>query len=126
MVERSHVQEIGLVLVFHTVPPSIEELKRVRSLLPELSNATPVDLRQRIRDGRLELGVRPALEARAIISRAQSLGLRADSTTCLRTSYVFENRTTGAVLLVEDDAQAAQLANEMIAAGVPVREVEVD
>jgi hypothetical protein len=40
--------------------------------------------------------------------------------------YVFEDRTAAAVLVVEHDGQAAQLASEMIAAGVPVREVEID
>ena len=126
IVERRYQHEIALVVIFNAAPPSIEELKLVRSLLPEFSNEPPGHLRQRIRDGRLDIGVLSALAARAIITRAAALGLRVDSTASTRTSYVFEDRTAAAVLVVEDDGHAAQLASEMIAAGVPVREVEVD
>lgn len=126
IVERRHEHEIVLAVIFSAAPPSIEELKLVRNLLPEFSSEPPGQVRQRIRDGRLDLGVLSALDARAIITRAAALGLRVDSTVSTRTAYVFEDRTAAAVLVVEHDDQAAQLASEMIAAGVPVRDVEVD
>lgn len=126
IVERRYEHEIALAVIFKTAPPSIEELKLVRRLVPEFSNGPPGQFRQRIRDDRLDLGVLSALEARATITRAAALGLRIDSTASTRTTYVFEDRTVAAVHVVEDDDQAAQLASEMIAAGVPVREVEVD
>jgi hypothetical protein len=41
-------------------------------------------------------------------------------------SYLPHNTTTGVALLIEDDEEAAVIANRMLAEGVPVDREEID
>jgi hypothetical protein len=55
-------------------------------------------------------------------ARGAGLGVLAENVSFI--SYLPYDRTTGCALLIEDDAEARSVAEAMIAAGVPVQEVE--
>ena len=72
----------------------------------------------------LPLGVLPSPEARQVIRATEAAGLRVAAEGASRVSYLPFDRTTGCAWLIEDDAEAAAVAQAMLAAGVPVRSVE--
>ena len=123
---RSRHYELALVVVFASAQPSTDELRQARKLRPEFSNESPATFRLRIQDGRLDLGVFPREEGRAIATLATSLGLAFDNVATARIVHLFKDRGGPVYLIVEDDRDAEQLATAMIAAGVPVKDAEVD
>jgi len=126
LIRRSHHYRLALVVVFHSAQPSLDELARARKLRPEFSNEPPTAFRRRIERGRLDLGVLPAAEGRAIAALASSLGLTLEPRATAQTVYLFEDRKSGAVLIIEDLIEAEQIATEVLAAGVPMVDAEVD
>jgi hypothetical protein len=126
IVLRSRHYQLALVVVFASAHPSIDELRLARKLRPEFSNESPAAFRRRIQHGRLDLGVLPREEGRAVASLATSLGLTLEHVATARIVHVFKDRSGPGYLLVEDDRDAEQLAAAMIAAGVPVKDGEVD
>ncbi len=73
--------------------------------------------------GRLELGEFPGPQARRLLDQLGGAGLRTELRVTSGVSYLPLDRTTGAALIVEDNAEARILAEEMIRAGVPVERV---
>jgi len=126
LIQRSHYYELALVVVFGSANPSMDELRRARKLRPEFSNESPAIFRRRVENGRLDLGVLPREEGRILASHATSLGLAVEHVATARRSYSFKDRGGPGYLLVEDESDAERLANAMIAAGVPVIDLEVD
>jgi hypothetical protein len=74
--------------------------------------------------GVLDLGALPTPEARHLIEKAQAEGLEAVAERASFVSYLPYDRTTGCAWLIEDDAEAWAVAQAMLAAGVPVENVE--
>ena len=72
---------------------------------------------------RLELGKLPGPEARRLLDDLRRAGLRTELRNRSRVSYLPLDRTTGTALLVEDEAEAQRLVQDMIRAGVPVKRV---
>jgi hypothetical protein len=126
LIQRSHAYDLALVVVFGAAQPSMDELRRARKLRPEFSNESPATFRHRIADGRLDLGVLPRDEGRELANRATSLGLAVEHLASARRVYLFKDRGSSGYLLVENELDAERLATAMIAAGVPVVDVEVD
>jgi hypothetical protein len=126
LIQRSHHYELALVVVFHSAQPSLEELTQARKLRPEFSNEPPTVFRRRIENGRLDLGVLPAVEGRATAALASSLGLTLEPRATAQTVYLFKDRAASAFLIVEDQKESERIASEMLAAGVPMVDVEVD
>ena len=126
IVLRSRHYELALVVVFSSARPSIDELRQARKLRPVFSNESPAAFRRRVQDGRLDLGVLPREEGRAIATLATSLGLAFEHVGTARIVHLFKERDGPGCLIVEDDRKAEQLAAAMIAAGVPVKDAEVD
>lgn len=126
LIQRSHHYELALVVVFQSTQPSLEELTQARKLRPEFSNEPPTAFRRRIANGRLDLGVLPAAEGRAVATFASTLGLTVETRATAQTVYLFKDRAASAVLLVEDQEESERIASEMLAAGVPMVDVEVD
>jgi anti-sigma-K factor RskA len=126
LIQRSHHYQVALVVVFQSAQPSLEELAHARKLRPEFSNEPPKTFRRRILNGRLDLGVLPAVEARATAALASALGLTLEPKATTQTVYLFKDRAASAVLIVEDQEESERVASEMLAAGVPMVDVEVD
>jgi hypothetical protein len=127
LIQRSRHYDLATVVVFATAQPSMDELRRARKLRLEFSNESPATFRRRIDNGRLDLGVAPREEGRALVTLAASLGLVVEHKATARTVYLFKTQSgPPGYLVVEDDADAERLATAMIAAGVPVVDVEVD
>ena len=126
IIQRSHHYQLALVVVFESEQPSVDELARARKLRPEFSTEPPTAFRRRVQSGRLDLGVLSRVEGREVASLASSLGLTLEPKAIAQTVYLFQDRTTGAYLIVEDPHHAEQVASEMLAAGVPMVSVEVD
>lgn len=110
---------------FRAPSPSLQELAAIRRCLPEFRNTSPAEVRHRIGDSQeLLLGVLPTREARRVIDSAQSEGLQAIPESASYVSYLPFDRTTGCAWLIEDDDEAAAVAQAMLEAGVPVQDVE--
>lgn len=126
LIQRSHHYQVALVVVFQSAQPSLEELTQARKLRLEFSNEPPTAFRRRIVNGRLDLGVLRAVEARATATLASSLGLTLEPKATAQIVYLFKDRAASAVLIVEDQEESERIASEMLAAGVPMVDVEVD
>ncbi len=110
---------------FQVSPPSVQELAAIRRSLPEFRNMAPAAVRGRIGDSQqLSLGVLPTPEARRVIESAQAEGLEVIAESASFVSYLPFDRTTGCAWLIEDDEEAAAVAQAMLEAGVPVQDVE--
>jgi hypothetical protein len=110
-----------LTIRFEGGRPSLRELAALRRYLPGFRDVPPATARARAGDrGRLELGDLPGPEARRLWDELRRAGLQAELHNTSGVSYLPLDRTTGAALIVEDDAEAQRLAEEMIRAGVPV------
>ncbi len=112
-VRISFVNQLGVAVMFLTNSPSMAELMAARKLRPELSDEPPARFRDRIRDGQLDMGVLPGIEARRICERASSLGLNVQTSVAHQGVYVFQDCTAGGFLIVEDDIEAERVAQEM-------------
>lgn len=76
---------------------------------------------------RLELGAMSGLEVRALKKRAIALPLTLDVTDCSRTDYRPINTVSGRVPIVDDNALADQIVQQMRAMQKPIVDVtEVD
>jgi hypothetical protein len=85
----------------------------------------PATVRAQIgNSGVLALGVLPTPEARRLIETTQGEGLEVIAEGASFVSFLPYDRTTGCAWLIEDDAEAAAIAQAMLAAGVPVQNVE--
>lgn len=114
-----------VVIRFRHVPPSVDELVAIRRALPKFCNLSPGDVRAAIGQvGELELGVLPSPEARQIIEVVQRQGLDAIAADASSVGYLPLDRTIGCALLIEDAAESTATVQAMLAAGVPIRDVE--
>lgn len=114
-----------VMIRFRGQPPSVSELVALRRCLPQYRYMTPAAVREEIgRSQELSLGELPSREARRLIETLQKVGLDVVVQSASYVSYVPFNRTTGYAWLIEDDAEAATVVEEMLAAGVPVEYVE--
>lgn len=105
--------------------PTLAELVSIRRCLPQFRNMKPAALREAIGDsGKLPLGAMPTPDARKIIEAAQINGLEVVAESASYISYLPQDRTTGTVLLIEDALEAEAVAQSMLAAGVPIQEVQ--
>ena len=105
--------------------PSLAELAGVRRSLPQFRDMAPSVVREAVGDtGTLPLGVMPTPEARKLIDAARSEGLEVVAESASFVSYLPQDRTTGCALIIEDDAESEAVAQSMLAAGIPVQDVE--
>jgi hypothetical protein len=110
---------------FRQGPPSVAELVALRRCLPQFRHMAPATVRAQIgNSGVLTLGVLPTPEARRLIETAQGEGLEIVAESASFVSFLPYDRTTGCAWLIEDDAEAAAVAQAMLAAGVPVQNIE--
>ena len=131
--DRTHdwvLQQILLDLTrvsiqFRQMPLSVAELVALRKCLPQFRDMAPAAVRDAVGEaGVLLLGVPPSPEARKLIRAAEAAGLQVVAEGASRVSYLPFDRTTGCAWLIEDDDEAAAVAQAMLAAGVPVQDVE--
>jgi len=66
------------------------------------------------------------IDSPRLVDEAQRRGLRVEVLRSDTVSYLPHNTTTGAALVIENDAEAAEVATRMMVAGVPVDVEEVD
>jgi hypothetical protein len=66
----------------------------------------------------------PAPEARRVIDAVKAQGLEVVAESASFVSYLPYDRTTGCAWPIEDDAEAAAVAQAMLREGVPVQDVE--
>jgi hypothetical protein len=104
----------------------MSDLARVRTLMPELRDVSPAEIRARVRDGELDLGEHGQIIGTRLIAAAKKLGLRLTVETDEIVRHEFFNRTRNVTLHVDDADEAARVAEEMVAAGVPMTFVEID
>jgi hypothetical protein len=125
VLERFWHDRTRVSILFRQGKPSVAELAAVRRCLPQLRDMAPASLRDLIGDsGELRLGEMWTPDARRLIEAAQRQGLEVSAEDASFISYLPYDRTTRCAWLIEDDAEAAAVAQAMLAAGVPVQEVE--
>ena len=119
-------KEITRVTIrFDQERPSLAELAAVRRSLPQFRDSAPATLKEKIGDsGMLPLGAMPTVEARRLIEAVQSAGLQVVAESESFVGYLPQDRTAGSVLLIEDAAKSAEIMQAMMAAGIPVEDVE--
>lgn len=114
-----------VAIQFRRVPPTVTELAAVRRCLPQFRDIAPAAAQAAIGDdGVLPVGELPSCEVRQLIEAAQGQGLDVVTMSASSVRYLPYDRTTGCAWLIEDDADAAAVAQSMLAEGVPVHEVE--
>jgi hypothetical protein len=116
-----------VAVVFREMPPRADYLRRVRRAFSELRDASPLELRSRIApDGRPVIGERSGMELHAILERARAESLELDVTDTSRPSLSAIDRAAKSIWLICDDELGRITCEAMIAAGVPVIQVEED
>lgn len=114
-----------VTLRFQQGRPSVSELVALRRCLPQFRDTSPVELRASIGNtGLLDLGEMPTRQALQLIETMRKAGLRLISENVSFISYLPYDRTTGCAWLIENDAEARSVTEDMLAAGVPVQAVE--
>jgi len=120
---RHFSDEIELKVRFDEGRPSPAELVSLRKCVPTLRHEPPAELRDRIAaGGSVVLGTYEVMEGRHLERTLKSAGL---GVVVIERSSVFLlpfDRTTRTALLIEDEIASAQLAEDMILAGVPVQD----
>jgi hypothetical protein len=110
---------------FRQGAPSVAELAALRRCLPQFRDKSPAALRARIgNSGMLALGELPTPEARRLIEKAQNERMEVTAESASFVSYLPYDRTTGCVWLIEDGAEAAAVAQAMLAMGIEVQDIE--
>lgn len=112
-------------ILFRQPSPSVAELASIRRCLPQFRHMPPASVRAAIGgSGTLPLGEMPTPEARRLIEAARAEQLQVAAEDASFVSYLPLDRTTGCALVIEDDEESAAVAQEMLAAGVPVQPIE--
>jgi hypothetical protein len=110
---------------FRNSPPLVHELAALRRCLPQFRDMSPRCVRETIGASQeLSFAEMPTPDARRLMEAAQAEGLEVVAQSASFVSYLPFDRTTGRAWLIEDGAEAAAVAQEMLAAGVPVQDVE--
>jgi len=123
VLQRFSSDRAELMVLFEASQPSLRELMALRQCLPSFKDIPPAAARaQAGSSGQLELGELPGPEARRLQSKLQRVGVRSEVRVTSRVSYTPLDRTTGLAWLIEDEADAARIAVQMIQAGVPVED----
>ena len=105
--------------------PSLAEMAAVRRCLPQFRDLAPSAVKEKIAGSRtLLLGAMPTPEARTLIEALQNEGLQVVADAASFVCYLPHDRTTDCAWLIEDDAESAAVAQAMLAAGVPVQDIE--
>jgi hypothetical protein len=104
----------------------IRQLVALRKLSPKYRDVPPAEMRNRIIKGRLPLGSFNSVDSKRIRDEAAVLGLQLEMIDASTVGFLPYDKTTKMVWLIEDDAVAARIAHEMIAAGATVEVIEVD
>lgn len=121
-VERIHRHEVELT-VRADPADRVRVAALLRELVPTLRN-DPKGLLVRLKGGKVSLGLMSGIEAHALERSLRERGVEVTASGRGMTTYLFLSDTS--VLVVEDDKEAADLAEKMIATGARVAEVEVD
>src|SRR5262245_62074562 len=115
-----------VTIQFRNAPPSAQELVALRRCLPQFRDIAPATLRSQIGDSRqLSLGELPGPEARSVIEAVQAQGFDVVAESASFLSYLPYDRTTGCAWLIEDETEAAAVAQAMLQEGVPVQDIEM-
>jgi hypothetical protein len=124
-VQRTFHERHRLTILFSETGPSNQELLAVRRCFPQFRDTPPAQLKALVSEaGKLCLGELPGRDARRLAELAERAGLHPLIENASYISYLPFDRATGCVLLVEDEAEAKLVADEMIAAVFPVAEIE--
>ena len=123
---KTHHHQFDVSVILDT-PLSAQSLAAIRKLVPELQNTQISDLRSKLNgQSAVHIGTVNGQQCRDLDSAAQQFGLRLAITNTSFTSYLPIDKSNESMWLIEDDSQAARIAAEMIAAGVPVEHCEAD
>jgi hypothetical protein len=113
-----------LKICFQQVPPSIADLAAARRCCAQFRNMAAEAVRAAVGDAQvLDLGTMPSAEARRLIQSIQGEGLEVVAEYASFVGYLPYDRTTGCAWLIEDEAEASAVAQDMLASGIPVQDV---
>jgi hypothetical protein len=125
VLQRFWNELVRVTIRFKNSSPSVAELAAIRRCLPQFRDTAPASLRKSIGDSQtLALGEMPGRLARQLIEILAAEGLEVVAQSASYVSYLPFDRTTGCAWLIEDEAEAMAVAKEMMAAGVPVHDIE--
>jgi hypothetical protein len=125
VVQRHYNDVTRVTIRFGRGAPTVADLLAVRRCLPQFRNTPPAELRALIGStASLPLGEMPTREALRMVEATKAAGLEVVAVNASFISYLPYDRTTDCALLIEDEAEARSVAAAMIAAGVPVQQVE--
>jgi hypothetical protein len=114
--------------VFAVLPPEGDRVQRVGALrrcVSALRHVSPAALLSRARrDGQIDLGEMAGREARRLAEHLADAGVDTRVIDASVTTYLPINRTTSEAWHIDDPEEARRIAEEMIANGVPVVDVE--
>lgn len=114
-------QELALSLVFSREGPSVQDIKAIRSVLPEYSLLSATAVMSRLRGKALvDLGSFESREGRA----CREKGLAVQELVQDGPVYHLFNEQTKCALIIEDDLLAKEVLEAALNFGMPVKELE--
>ena len=124
-VQRFFNELVRVTIRFKQNKPSVYEMLALRKCLPQYRDVSPTDLRASITEtDEIVLDEMPTGEARTLVERMKAEGLIIATENASFVSFVPFDRTTGHAWLIDDENEARAIAESMIAAGIPVVNVQ--
>ncbi|WP_249605387.1 hypothetical protein [Chromobacterium sp. IRSSSOUMB001] len=117
-------QELALSLVFSREGPSVQDIKAIRSVLPEYSLLSATAVMSRLRGKALvDLGSFESREGRRIVAACREKGLAVQELVQDGPVYHLFNEQTKRALIIEDDLLAKEVLEAALNFGMPVKEL---
>lgn len=118
-------QELALSLVFSAEGPSVQDIKAIRSVLPEYSLLSAIEVMSRLRGKALvDLGRFESREGHRIAVACREKGLEVQELVQDGSVYHLFNEQTKHVLIIEDDLLAKEVLETALSFGLSVKELE--
>lgn len=124
-VQRIFTERARLVVRIPQDGNRTSHLAALRRCSPELAVLAPSELLRLINDaGEIDLGDMAGRAARHLAGELEKQGASVKAINTSHTDFLPINRTSSSMWLIEDPVEARRIAEEMMAAGVPVVDVQ--
>lgn len=118
-------QRLALSLAFSREGPTVQDIKAMRSVLPEYSLLSATEVMSRLRGKALiDLGRFESREGRRIVVACREKGLEVQELVQDGPVYHLFNEQTKHALIIEDDLLAKEVLEAALNFGMPVKELE--
>jgi hypothetical protein len=124
-IQQTFTHQARLVVVIPGADNRASSLAALRRCVPQLRELSIPEMMRRISSsGEIDLGDIAGYGAHCLAEKLEKQGVAVKVTNTSHTDFLPINRTNGSAWLIEDPVEAKRIVEDMIAAEVPVVQVE--